>query len=182
MEYVARLFGEAWQRRQQRHRILALGVSLVLSAIAVVVLALASNSSTSTIGGGYQPEQPSRVLAAHHVALFSGTGLEGVHANVAVLLKRPAESVVASLDGRQERLQSVRWKVAPYRGAPPVTWKNLRQRDVGFRGDLQPALLRRYSSLESRGLFPRTLIVTLHINYRIGPAVSTSFSAHFSAH
>ncbi len=109
MEHVARLFGEAWERRRRRRRTL---VWIGLSACAFGLLTYALGSARIAAGPGPGVPEPAGTVAARPAALFSQPPYMGVRCPVAnsiacdqvglaIWLKRPAYSVTASIDGRK---------------------------------------------------------------------------------
>jgi hypothetical protein len=108
MEYVARLFGEAWGRQRRRRRTAA-WLGLVLCAVAVLTYAVVRPRSAPAPPAGIQ--EPAGTIAQSPSVVFSQPPYMGVRCPVpnsiacdriglAIWLKRPAYSVRASIDGR----------------------------------------------------------------------------------
>jgi hypothetical protein len=149
MEYVTRLFGEAWahHRRRQRNQ---LSAALLVAVLGAAVYAAhpfsAWTGSTAGIGG------PPRAVAEPPSAVFSQPPYMGVRCaaanslacdrvGLAVWLRRPAVSVVAWIDNRRVLLN---W-FGDQRIAPP----GLR---TAFDGYLHPAgLVSRFHLRPSAG-------------------------------
>jgi hypothetical protein len=114
MDLVARLFGEAWDHRRQRHRavIVSLGIAAVVTAIVAGLLTSGQNSqSANTV---VRNESSLRLVAQTYTILTPDQQLGArcaVRNSVAcdtltfqLELRRPAASVVASMGTRVVKL------------------------------------------------------------------------------
>jgi hypothetical protein len=132
MSAIAWLFDDAWTLRRRRHRRYGLWLALVVSAALTVFVARPFGGAGAP-GAGTQVafEQASRVLTQQpymgvHCPVANSIACDQV--GLAVMLKQPAISVLASIDGRQFKLNR--------RG--DVLDRSPRPR-VEFDGFLQPA-------------------------------------------
>jgi len=110
MPYIARLFGEAWERRRRRVRRLAWAA---VAACAVGLLTyVAFRPNVSAPGPALGIEFPAGTVARSPAAVFSQPPYMGVRCpepnsiacdqvGLAVWLKRPAQTVTAWIDGRR---------------------------------------------------------------------------------
>jgi hypothetical protein len=114
MELAARLFGEAWEHRRRRHRILRTSLLVGLITAAVAGGALVGRQQANPAGSGLRREVASRVVARSDTSLTPDQQL-GDHCAVVnsvacdtltlqLQLTRPAKSVVASMASRTVRL------------------------------------------------------------------------------
>jgi hypothetical protein len=129
MEFVVKLLGEAWEHRRRRQRTFAAGVMLVAVAVAVAVaagllLGRSDHAPGQAVGAGYQFERSSRVLAYYDVAYPLSQGSmpismcrasapqSGACESIffALVVKRPATSVVVSFGGLVVKLNRPRIK------------------------------------------------------------------------
>ena len=96
MKILSALFGEAWDHRRRRHRLI--GASLILAAAAIaagLLIGTAAVLQPVSSARAYRLEPASNVLA-FHMGSTGRTSLErGVRTGIVIGLKRPAYSVVA---------------------------------------------------------------------------------------
>lgn len=108
MEHVARLFGEAWERRRRRRRTVA-WLGTMLCAVAVLTYAVVRPRSAPEPAVGIQI--PAGTIAQSPAVVFSQPPYMGVRCAVAnsiacdevglaIWLRRSAYSVTASINGR----------------------------------------------------------------------------------
>jgi hypothetical protein len=178
MELVSHLFGEAWAHRRRRHRTVATGLVLVTLAIVTgVLVGRAVNRSGTQSVGRRAAEPASRVVAAKTVLLI---GMPGDHYALAVtvVLKRPATSVVAFLNGRVIALR-------PFTSTSlrPFTSTVVRHPMTGFTGELRfattnqvPPIRTALGPLDGPSL---NLGVRLVITFGNGSRIETGFRQEF---
>jgi hypothetical protein len=108
VEYVSWLFREAWEHRRRRWRTVA-WIGVAACAAAVLLYAIAVPGSAPRVPAGF--DEPAGTITESPAVVFSQSPYMGVHCRVpnsiacdevglAIWLKRPADSVRASIDGR----------------------------------------------------------------------------------
>jgi hypothetical protein len=114
MELVARLFGEAWDHRRQRHRtvVVSLGIAAVVAAITAGLLTSGPQSGSASgvvrsevssrfVGETYTSLDPDQQLR-DHCAVLNSVACDTL--TFQLELRRPAVSVVASMGNRVVKL------------------------------------------------------------------------------
>jgi hypothetical protein len=114
MELVARLFGEAWDHRRERHRAVVVSLGIVAAAAAIVAGLLTSGHQSQSANSAVRNEASSPLVAKAYTSLTPDQQLRD---HCAVLnsvacdtltfqleLRRPAVSVRASMGSRVVKL------------------------------------------------------------------------------
>jgi len=170
MELALTLFRDAWEHRRRRNRAIAAGVLLVAFAIVAGLLISRSNDALGggAAAGARRSVPASRVLAGDDVRVVGISRAQGATAWVNVALKHPAESVVATVDGRSQQLRS-------------YTSSRGQRTDVAFYGTFRPASLQHVSRAQLAGAeHPNAkLVVNLAITYKNGATASTELRLVF---
>lgn len=122
MEYVSRLFNEAWERHHGRQRRIAwAGALACLGALAVVYMAARGGQRPPLSNPARQP--PGTVIVSPS-AMLSRPSAMGIRCRpalanacdigLAIWLKRPARSVRATVDGREFTMTRVSHRLVIY--------------------------------------------------------------------
>lgn len=166
MELLSALFGEAWDHRRRRHRLI--GASLILAAAAIAAGLLIGTAGRAPAGTpaarAYRLEPASNVLAFHMVSTARTSLERGVRTGIVIGLKRPAYSVVAMVQGQSAQLRS-------------LSSRNGVLTDIAFAGSFWPASLRAVTQVGQHSAHVATvnLLIRLRITYRDGDQVATSY-------
>lgn len=162
MQLIARLFGEAWEHRRQRHRTLVLAGGLAAAAVAAGLSAAHFGAPKTAV---YKFEPASSALRSHDLLIVT-EGSDRVTRSqyaIGVTLKRPATSVTATVNGVAVTLE-------------PFPLQIVHRAAVTFAGRRGPVAGVSIGGPTGR---PATLTAELQITFGDGTRVITSFRKRF---